>query len=126
MESACTRCGGTGWNEWFEDDSEQRDRCYHCLTTGKVSDEIARTDKLVEICEYVARLDADDYRRALDNDPEGEDFRFHAAENMMTTRDYFGDIFMRYLYKALDRLDAMPECDQDTAILMYDAMFEMA
>lgn len=123
MESACTRCGGTGWNKWFEDDREQRYRCYHCLATGKVSNELARTYKLMDICEYVARRDAHDYRRDLNNDPEGEDFRFHAAENMMTTHDYFSDICTRYFYKALDRLDAMPECDQDTAILMYDAMF---
>jgi len=122
MRGNCTRCDGTGWEKWFEDNREQGHECYHCLGTGKVCSEVARHDKLLKICGYVGWHEACERRRARDNNPDGEDFAFCAAENMMTARDYFEEIVMDRTYNAIRILDDMPEHDQNAAILMYDAI----
>jgi hypothetical protein len=63
--------------------------CYHCSGTGQVSDEQAQDDRESALIEQLARESVYEEKRALnESDNDGEDWAFHAAENMLSEHEY--------------------------------------
>lgn len=85
----CSRCGGSGYESYDEDGRMVTDACYHCGTTGEVDEETDWHDRLMRVASTLAYQQESEYRKACDNDPEGDGYDLHAAENMMRTSDYF-------------------------------------
>lgn len=87
-EVECGRCCGKGRQEWEEDDRDVSDVCYRCAGTGRISEESAHDLLVQRVAEVLAHNYIEDYRRACNEDPNGDGWALHAAENMMTERDY--------------------------------------
>lgn len=93
----CGKCGGKGGVTMRDDDGRvERDVCYHCAGSGKIDLETQHHDRMMLVCERLAKLHVAEMRKARDNDPEGEGWEFCAAENMMSVRDYTVDCEMHY------------------------------
>jgi hypothetical protein len=84
----CSRCGGTGYEEYEEDGRWIRDACYHCSNTGRVDCQTAFFDRIQSVAETLAWLRVHAMERERNADPEGEDWTFCAAENGCTAYDY--------------------------------------
>lgn len=87
--AVCSRCNGDGYEVYDEDGRMVKDACYHCGTSGQVDEETDWHDRLMRVASTLAYQAESDYRKACDNDPEGDGYDLHAAENMMRTSDYF-------------------------------------
>jgi hypothetical protein len=85
----CNRCLGMGYDEYEEDGRQIHEACYHCGNTGEISEEEYFHDCLGFIAGGMAYKTVLERKRAMNEDPEGEGFDFCAAENMMTSFDYF-------------------------------------
>jgi len=89
MNNICSRCNGTGYEEYDEDYAQVYDSCYHCGETGYVSDESAWQDELAKVASTLAYYHVSEMRGYYNSNPDGEGWDFCAAENMMTGSDYF-------------------------------------
>lgn len=96
----CGRCCGEGRQSWVEDDRWVEDVCYACGGSGSVDAEHAFEQRLGAALDLLGRRKAHAYRCARDEDPEGEDFAFCAAENMLSARDYEEALAMDYSERA--------------------------
>lgn len=85
----CIRCNGTGTETFEEDYRIQSHICYHCNGAGKVDDEMAFYDKLSQVALTLAYHHVCEMKQYADSDPYEEGWNFHAAENMMSSKDYF-------------------------------------
>ncbi len=84
----CPKCEG-GWRIEFEEGAgDIRTPCYHCGNSGFITEDEYFKDRLRGVAESLS-WDIVHARIAARNaDPEGEDWRFCAAENMMNEHDY--------------------------------------
>lgn len=87
--ATCSKCQGTGEETYDEDDRRVTDACYHCGTTGEVSEEADWHDRLHQVALTLAEDQEREYRKARDNEPDGDGYDLCAAENGMSTWDYF-------------------------------------
>ena len=85
----CVRCDGEGIEYFEEDNRPQSHTCYHCSGSGYVEDDMAFHDKLCQLAVGLATHYVSEMQKDIDSDPDGEGWNFHAAENMMSGRDYF-------------------------------------
>lgn len=124
MKKVCTWCNGTGEDSWQEDNFSEifYDTCYHCRGKGQISDDLARSDKLVEVCQFIARARVCDYRDALNSSPDGEGFDFEAYENNINPRDYIEIKFDQYTRDVMIEMGQKTPEEQQIMIAMYDAM----
>jgi hypothetical protein len=76
----CTNCQGDGFVVYYEDGRQVQDVCYHCGTTGFVSEEQDARDTITQRIEKIACDNVARWRAARDNDPECENWAFCAAE----------------------------------------------
>jgi hypothetical protein len=79
----CPQCEG-GWRigeVGFEP-------CYHCANSGEISEEQAFGDKVNAYALDLAIFMVGERKRVADEDPEGEPWAFHAAENGMREYEY--------------------------------------
>lgn len=118
----CSRCAGTGEDCWDEADERIYDTCYSCHGSGKVSGAQAREQKLYDVCEFIGRLKAQDYRNAVNSDPEGEGFDFMAAESGISAWEYFQIKVDQHTNEVAIAMDLKSTEDQDALIAMYDAV----
>lgn len=83
----CPRChNGKVYGE--EDGHQTVDDCIHCLGKGEIPEDLARMDAIEDTAQHWAAILVARRRKAIDENPDGEDFAFHAAENMMSPTDY--------------------------------------
>lgn len=89
MDIECSRCHGTG-NETYEEEYDRMatDVCYHCSGSGKVDEDTDFQDKLVDVARMMSIVHVREYKKACDEDPDGEGFEFRAAENMISSWEY--------------------------------------
>jgi hypothetical protein len=87
--SKCCRCQGQGKESYDDDGRMVTETCWHCAGSGEVEPEVALQDHLLRVAHALAIQEETEYRKARDNDPEGEGYEFCAAEEMMTVHDYF-------------------------------------
>lgn len=93
----CPQCNGTGYESFWEDDHFFQDACYHCGNTGHLSDEELMHDKLKNVIYSLAQYLADEYINSKDDNPDGEDFVFIAAENGLSYNDYRSGVICGYV-----------------------------
>jgi hypothetical protein len=84
----CPQCRGQGTELKEEDGRLVEDACYHCGTTGRISEEQARSDRVANLVGLIARVRVRRAEEACASDPEGEDWAFAAAESMCTLFEY--------------------------------------
>lgn len=90
--TTCSQCSGEGYVEYEEDEYSGhyvRDVCYHCSGSGKISHEEHVQDELASVAITLADLYVSQKRKAIDSDPDGDGWNLIAAENMMSSFDYF-------------------------------------
>ena len=115
-DCVCQNCGGVGTQVWDEDDRRVEDTCYHCSGTGTVDDRVDHADNLMRAAGTIAYQIESEYRKACDSDPEGDGYDLRAAENMMTTFDYFRSRVWDRQYEIARELSGMSLADQEFLI----------
>lgn len=105
--ATCSKCQGTGRETYDEDERRVTDACYHCGTTGQVEDEVDWSDRLHMVALTLAEREEREYRKAADEDPQGDGYDLYAAENMMSTWDYFRSRVWDRAYSIGEKLVAM-------------------
>lgn len=112
----CTNCDGFGYQSFHEDDRLVEHPCYHCGTSGKVDEETYHQDQLAKVADEMAYYQVLDYKRAVDNDPEGDGWGLYAAESMMSQSDYFDVCVFRERDRIIEDLTNLSRRDQDILI----------
>lgn len=112
MRVKCTRCTN-GVVSYEEDGRIMSDACYHCGTEGFIDEEQAFHDKLLCVAELLAYQQVSDRRERIDQDPEGENWAFLAAEHMMTAHDFFVAAVYDETYSVMEKLSRMNRADQE-------------
>lgn len=115
----CIRCSGSGY-EVFWDDGWERDICYHCSGSGRVDDETMWYDKLSKVAASLAYNRANLERSYRNTDPDGEDWDFIAAENMLSGSDYFKIIVEDYTAQNMEKLLEMDREKQEVLVAWND------
>ena len=85
----CSDCEGRGHVFYEEDGRMIQDDCYHCACTGKVPKDEHWRGRLKSVAYAIAYTTECEYRKAANEDPRGDGYDLYAAENMMTSSDYF-------------------------------------
>jgi hypothetical protein len=112
----CLRCNGKGRESYQEDDRMTTDVCYHCAGSGEVEPEVDLHDRLVRVAHTIAYQEEMLYRKARDNDSEGEGYEFCAAENMLSVRDYFQERVSDRQYKLVAQMSSLDEAIQNALL----------
>ncbi len=87
--STCSHCQGEGFQTYEEDGRMVRDSCYHCAESGEVDEDTDFLDRLVQVAATLAYQVEREYRQACNNDPDGDGYDLCAAENGLSSFDYF-------------------------------------
>ena len=106
--NTCKRCAGSGIESWFEDGRHQQMTCYHCSGGGEVDDETDYQDRLGNVAGTLAYMHVCEMKDRYNSDPEGEGWDFRAAENMMSSRDYFDMHVYDYTCMYAEQLADLP------------------
>lgn len=88
-DCVCRRCQGSGYEVFDEDDRRVESVCYHCGGSGLVDERVDNSDRLYEVAATLGYNEEKAYRKFCDEDPLGDGYELRAAENQMTTADYF-------------------------------------
>lgn len=104
----CLRCDGEGRQVWDEDGVRCLDQCYACLGLGWVAEDAAHDQALGAACDRLGSLRAAAYRRARDEDPEGEGFALCAAESMLSPWEYEQALAMTFSEDAMREVASWP------------------
>lgn len=102
--SKCCRCQGQGKESYDDDGRMVTETCWHCAGSGEVEPKVALQDHLLRVARALAIQEETEYRKARDNDPEGEGYEFCAAEEMMTVHDYFEGRVLNRQYQFGDQI----------------------
>ncbi|MFA6270653.1 MAG: hypothetical protein WC657_05620 [Candidatus Paceibacterota bacterium] len=121
----CSRCSGTGY-EYYEDDGRmQKDACYHCGATGQVDEETDFHDQLAWVATAMAYESVKQSIRNMNDDPDGEGFYFHAAENMMSPHDMEQSMVYERVGDFLENLDKLSSEEQKEYVRKLHALEEI-
>lgn len=119
----CSKCDN-GKVTYDEDGRTVTDVCYHCLGSGSIDEDTHFHDRLGNVGKTLAYLAESEYRQWRNEDPEGEGYDFCAAENMMTSYDYFTARCWDRESEIQDKLLAMPLADQELLIAWNELPLE--
>jgi hypothetical protein len=108
----CSQCNGEGYETIEEDGRYFQDACYHCGTTGEVDEETDFRDRLHRVASVLAYEQEREYRHWVNSDPDGDGYDLGAAENMMSTYDYFRARVWEREPEIMEKLLAMSQEDQ--------------
>lgn len=100
----CGHCFGEGENEIEEDGHYFFERCLHCGGSGQLDEHAMREDDLSSIASWLAWSEVNELRKNRNEDPEGEDWAFAAAENMMTEYEYTQDVYYSKFYRFMQQI----------------------
>jgi hypothetical protein len=109
----CSRCQGEGEETYEEDGRIITDVCYHCAGSGKVDDDTAFHDRLYSVASSIAYSQESEYRKACNNDPDGDGYDLGAYENGMMPSDYFRSRVWDRTYDIAEKLSEMSQADQE-------------
>lgn len=116
----CTRCQGEGYETFEEDDRMVQDACYHCCASGQVDEETHFHDQLMSVAYGLAYDQECDYRKGIDEDPDGDGYDLHAAENMMRPFEYFMSRVYDRQYQIAEQLAEMNLPSQQLLIAWHE------
>ena len=105
--ATCSYCGGSGIEVYDEDDQRIEADCYHCCGTGAVDDETAFHDYLASVATIMAQTHVSEFKRHVNENPDGEGFDFMAAEDMMTPWDFERSLVYSYVGEFMERLNGL-------------------
>ena len=120
----CNHCNGEGYEYFVEDFRDVRDACYHCGTTGMIDDDRAFHDKIQKVAVFLAHCEVEDYRKAVNSDPDGEGWNFRAAESMMSGWELYQSYVYDYAEKFHQQLAKMDFEDQDLLIAWHNQILD--
>lgn len=112
----CLRCDGFGYEVHDEDNRRVQDTCYHCAGSGTVEPEVDLHDRLLRVAYSLAYKEEMEYRKAVDNNPEGEGYEFAAAENMLSVEVYFQDRVGARQHQFMDQLNRLDSTIQNALL----------
>lgn len=112
----CRRCQGEGQETYDEDGRTLTDVCYHCAGSGQVEEELDFHDRLVAVANSLAYMSERDYRKACDQDPDGDDYCLRAAENGLSESDYFKVRVWDREALYMERIQAMDRATQELLV----------
>lgn len=118
IDRTCIRCHGDGM-ETFWDGEWEGHVCYHCGGIGRVDEDMAFHDSLQRVAYTLAYNEVSSLRNARNENPD-EDWDFCAAENMMSSWDYFREEVYQRVPAYLDRLIALSRESQEVLIAWND------
>ena len=123
----CSYCNGSGI-EVYDDEYDSQSQikflvesdCYHCGGTGSIDDDTAFHDCLESVATIMAQAHVDEFKKRVNQDPDGEDFAFMAAENMATPFDFERCLVYSYVGEFMKRLGSVPfETQREYVRKMY-------
>lgn len=117
----CSRCQGQGKESYDEDNRLVTDVCWHCSGSGQVEPEVDLQDRLLRVAHTLASQAETEYRKACDNDPEGEGYEFCAAENMLSAHDYFQERVSDRKFKLFDQISQLDSSIQNALLEWNEA-----
>ena len=112
----CSRCQGQGKESYDDDGRIVTETCWHCAGSGEVEPEVDLQDRLLRVADTLAYQEETEYRKARDNDPEGEGYEFCAAEEMMSVHDYFQGRVSDRKFKLLAQIQQLNSSIQDALL----------
>lgn len=116
------KCGcDNGWVFWEEDGREVKDPCYHCGNTGIIDDTTYFHDQLGAVAYVLAHMEECDFRKACRDEEHGMDYDLCAAENMISTYDYFCLRVENRMNAIMDKLLELPLESQELLIAWNNA-----
>lgn len=116
----CTRCGGEGFEYYEEDYRMIRDSCYHCSETGMIDEDTYWNDRLSSVATTLADLYVSDMRKAINEDPDGDGWTLHAAENGLSDWDYYRTLVWKNESVFLNKLFEMKLEDQQFLVALNE------
>lgn len=93
-----------------------RDSCYHCGETGQVDSETDFHDRLFSVAGTLAYQKESEYRKAANEDPDGDGYDLGGYENGMMPHDYFRTRVWDRQYEIAQELAALPREDQELLV----------
>ncbi len=87
----CSRCFGEGSESFEEDGRMVTDICYHCSGSGKVDSETHFGDQIDKVAVVLAMNRISSIQRSYNNDLHSEGWDFVAAENGLSSLDYYNE-----------------------------------
>jgi hypothetical protein len=120
----CSRCQGTGVDVYDEDDRRVEDTCYHCAGSGHVDEELDFQDRLGCVATSLAYRAESEYRKACNEDPDGDGYDLGAYENQMMPFDYFRSRVWEREYDIMGQLCAMSAADQQFMVAWHEYPWE--
>jgi len=121
----CHRCSGTGYEEYEEDGRIVGDACYHCGKTGEIDEEQHWQDQLASVATTLAINEEREYRKSCNENPDGEGYDFCAAENMMTSYDYFQVRVWDRERAIMEKLLSLPLADKELLVAWNEMPYEL-
>jgi hypothetical protein len=112
----CSRCQGEGRETYDEDGRTVSDVCYHCAGSGKVDEETDFQDRLGAVASSIAYTMERDYRKACNEDPDGDGYDLGAYENGMMPFDYFRSRVWDRTYEIAEKLSHLTLSEQEFLI----------
>lgn len=124
MASKCSRCQGEG-EVWEEEEGHPQggvyDTCYHCGGEGTVDEETDFHDRLHAVAATLAYQKESDYRKACNEDPEGDGYDLGAYENQMMPHDYFRTRVWDRTEEIARELAERSRADQELLVAWHEA-----
>jgi hypothetical protein len=120
----CSRCHGTRYQTYEEDGRTVRDACYHCGNTGEVDEETDFHDRLYAVADTLARQEEAEYRKAVNEDPDGDGYDLCAAENMLHPNEYFQLRVWDRSVDIADRLSNMTRAEQELMVAWHELPYQ--
>jgi len=108
MSHTCPTCNGQRGIEENEGYMPVWTPCYACNETGMVSEEAYRSHRIGVMMSNMAHEIVWRMRNACNEGEDCETWAFHAAENMMTERDYFHACVERELHRMESAMANLP------------------
>ena len=112
----CSQCQGAGYQYYDEDGRTVRDACYHCGTTGQVDEDTYFRDRLLNVAHNLAYGKEAEYRKACNEDPDGDGYDLGAHENQMSPWDYFRTRVSDHEPDIMAELEQLPKEMQEVLI----------
>lgn len=112
----CGHCYGEGSEEYEEDGCFYKERCLHCSGTGQLDDEAMWRESLASVATSLALNRVSEKRKYANEDPDGEDWAFRAAENMLTEYEYTQEMYYTYFYEYSEEISKLSFEQQEVLI----------
>jgi len=114
--AVCRNCQGSGEDRYEEDGHDVIDACYHCGTTGVVDEDTDFRDRLSSVASTLAYQLESEYRRAVNDDDEGDGYDLGGYENGLMPYDYFRTRVWDRTYAIAEKLAELPINDQELLV----------